>query len=267
MKIIQVILKFIIIFIIPSIHAMECKLEFKTEKIYVDGATYDQKVGNPITPIADAIKSDNIEEVKKILDNGYGINQPCLGWTPLDYAISDNNLKIVDFLLKRGASMNLIHINIGFMKPEIAEFLINRGMSPNLRYEDGSTGMMLAAERNNPDLIKLLLKLGVNPNIQNSKTGMTSLMYAASYLNVEPTHILLEYRADQKTKDFKGKKALDWIGEDASRTLYSSDAEYYTALFLAPFKTKMKIIKERNIIKAQNKEKEKIIIKLLNSYR
>ncbi|CEO17077.1 Ankyrin repeat protein [Rickettsia monacensis] len=48
-------------------------------------------------------------------------------------------------------------------------------MSPNLRYEGGITGMMLAAERNNPDLIKLLLKLGVNPNVQNSKTGMTSL--------------------------------------------------------------------------------------------
>jgi ankyrin repeat protein len=184
MKIIQVVLKFVIIFITPSIHATECKLEFKTEKIYVDGVTYDQKVGNPITPIADAIKADNIEEVKKILDEGYGVNQPCLGWTPLDYAISNNNVKIADFLLKRGASMNLIHINIGFMKPEIAEFLINQGMSPNLRYEDGSTGMMLAAERNNSDLIKLLLKLGVNPNVQNSKTGMTSLMYAASYLNV-----------------------------------------------------------------------------------
>ncbi|BBJ31179.1 hypothetical protein RAS_02880 [Rickettsia asiatica] len=55
-----------------------------------------------------------------------------MGRTPLDYAISNNNIKIADFLLKRGASMNLIHINIGFMKPEIAEFLINQGMSPNL---------------------------------------------------------------------------------------------------------------------------------------
>ncbi|KIJ88665.1 hypothetical protein [Rickettsia asembonensis] len=68
MKIIQVILKFIIIFIIPAIHAMECKLEFKTQKIYVDGVEYNQKVGNPITPIADAIKADNLEEVKKILE-------------------------------------------------------------------------------------------------------------------------------------------------------------------------------------------------------
>lgn len=66
MKIIQVILKFIIIFIISSIHVMECKLEFKTEKIYVNGVEYDQKVGNPITPIADAIKADNIDEVKNI---------------------------------------------------------------------------------------------------------------------------------------------------------------------------------------------------------
>ncbi|MFV0250582.1 MAG: hypothetical protein AB8U53_02355 [Rickettsia aeschlimannii] len=65
MRIIQVILKFIIIFIISSIHIMECKLEFKTEKIYVNGVEYDQKVGDPITPIADAIKADNIDEVKK----------------------------------------------------------------------------------------------------------------------------------------------------------------------------------------------------------
>ncbi|MFA1688957.1 ankyrin repeat domain-containing protein [Candidatus Rickettsia barbariae] len=129
-----------------------------------------------------------------------------MGWTPLDYAISNNNIKIADFLLKCGALMNLIHINIGFMKPEIAKLLINQGISPNLRYEDGITGMMLlAAERNNIDLIKLLLKLGVNPNVQNSKTGMTSL--TSSYLNVEPTRILLEYGADQKIKDCKGKRA------------------------------------------------------------
>ncbi|KJV61614.1 hypothetical protein [Rickettsia amblyommatis] len=64
MKIIQVI-KFIIIFIISSVHIMECKLKFKSEKIYVNGIEYDQKVGNPITPIADAIKADNIDEVKK----------------------------------------------------------------------------------------------------------------------------------------------------------------------------------------------------------
>lgn len=96
---------------------------------------------------------------------------------------------------------------------------------------------------------------------------MTSLMYAASYLNVEPVRILLEYGADQKIKDFKGKRALDWIAVDASRKLYASDAEYYTALFFAPFETKQKIIKERNSIKTRNKEKEKEIKKLFNSHR
>ena len=35
------------------------------KKIYVNGVEYAQKVGNPITPIADAIKADNIDEVKK----------------------------------------------------------------------------------------------------------------------------------------------------------------------------------------------------------
>ncbi|WP_017443318.1 hypothetical protein [Rickettsia gravesii] len=54
---------------------------------------------------------------------------------------------------------------------------------------------------------------------------------------------------------------------DANRTLHASDAEYYTALFVAPFKNKLKIIKERNSIKTQNKEKKKAIKKLLNSHR
>ncbi|AFB20764.1 ankyrin repeat domain-containing protein [Rickettsia canadensis] len=44
------------------------------------------------------------------------------GWPPLDYAISNNNIEIADFVLQSGASMNLIHINIGFMKPGIAAF-------------------------------------------------------------------------------------------------------------------------------------------------
>ncbi|KJV93435.1 putative ankyrin repeat protein [Rickettsia parkeri str. Grand Bay] len=35
------------------------------KKIYVNGVEYDQKVENPITPIANAIKADNIDEVKK----------------------------------------------------------------------------------------------------------------------------------------------------------------------------------------------------------
>ncbi|MCZ6913144.1 MAG: hypothetical protein O7C59_00470 [Rickettsia endosymbiont of Ixodes persulcatus] len=54
---------------------------------------------------------------------------------------------------------------------------------------------------------------------------------------------------------------------DANRNLHASDGEYCSALFLVPFKTKLKIIKERNSIKTQNKEKEKAIKKLLNSHR
>lgn len=267
MKIIQLTLAVITIFIITSIQAMECRLEFKTKKVYSNGVEYDQKFGNPITPIADAIKSDNIEEVKKILDNGYNIDQLCLGWTPLDYAISNNNIRMADFLLKRGASLNSIHVNIGFMKSEIVEFLTSYGMNPNLRYEDGGTGMMLAAERNNLELIKSLLKLGVNPNLQNSKTGMTPLMYSTSYLNVEIVRVLLEYGADSNVKDFKGKNSLDWIAEDAKRQLISSSAEYFALLFTAPFKTKLEVLKERNHIKAQNQEKEKIIRKLITQIK
>lgn len=112
-----------------------------------------------------------------------------------------------------------------------------------------------------------MLKLGVNPNVQNSKTGMTSLMYAASYLNVEVVRVLLEQGVDPNIKDFKGKRALNWIAVDANRKLHASDGEYYAALFLAPFETKQKIIKERNSIKTRNKEKEKEIKKLFNSHR
>ncbi|MFV0250580.1 MAG: hypothetical protein AB8U53_02345 [Rickettsia aeschlimannii] len=70
----------------------------------------------------------------------------------------------------------------------------------------------------------------------------------------------------KKLKISKGKEPLDWIAVDANRTLHASDAVYYTALFVVPFKTKLKIIKERNSIKTQNKEKKKEIKKLFNSH-
>lgn len=58
-------------------------------------------------PLHDASYAGDMNEVQRLLDQGYDINsKDSAGATPLHYAASGGHLEVVDMLLKRGANVH-----------------------------------------------------------------------------------------------------------------------------------------------------------------
>lgn len=117
---------------------------------------------------------------------------------------SFGQLKNIDtYRMKNGSGVlaSVMHLNW----PSIAKFLIEQGVNTNLKTNDGSTPLMLAAGGSymeeplvNFELVECLLKHGANPK-SAKQTGTTALHYAAAGKTEEHLKIvtlLLEYQAN-----------------------------------------------------------------------
>jgi uncharacterized protein len=90
--------------------------------------------------------------VQQLLARGASVNRA--GWTPLHYAASGPEPKLVALLLERGAAID--------------------APSPNR-----STPLMMAARYGNPDAATMLLARGANPKLRNER-GLSAADFAAA---------------------------------------------------------------------------------------
>jgi ankyrin repeat protein len=88
-----------------------------------------------------AIKGQ-LEWCEQLLQRGAKVNQP--GWSPLHYAASGPN-------------------------PRIVELLLGRGAAPDARSPNGSTPLMMAARYGSEDAVRLLLERGADPTLRNER--------------------------------------------------------------------------------------------------
>ena len=65
--------------------------------------------------------------------------------------------------------------------------LLRNRVDVNVAQPDGSTALLLAADRNDPELVDLLIKAGANVNARNDY-GATPLYAASAGGNIENTH-------------------------------------------------------------------------------
>lgn len=144
-------------------------------------------------PTFNAIIQDDVENVKKSINAGFSVNtKNSDGKTALHFAVENGNLKIVNFLLAKGAKVNakdrfgrtpLVMIDSddeenGF---EILHLLIAKGADVNIqdKYENNVTLLMNVCEDNNFELAKILLEAGANPNLKD-EDGETALQKTKS---------------------------------------------------------------------------------------
>lgn len=89
----------------------------------------------------------------------------------------------------------------------VEELLQKQDTNVNERAEFGWTALLVASAQGYPDLVRILMDAGANPDIGNVH-GITPLMYGARYGNAEVTRVLLEYHAKVDLQDVYGCTAL-----------------------------------------------------------
>ena len=93
-------------------------------------------------------------------------------------------------------------------KKEKVKELLKLGVDPNIQDRNGGTALIYAARtRGYIDIVKILLENGADPNIQDND-GVTALMLASVERYPKIIKLLLENGADPNIQDDEGVTAL-----------------------------------------------------------
>lgn len=154
------------------------------------------------------VKNEDAKKAAKLLKNkNIDINyqDPSAEMTPLQMAVSKNNVKICKLLIKAGANLELknklnntpLMTAIYDMDFELIKLLVDSGANPNSKngLREDLTPLMFAASAGNNRIVKLLLKAGADLEILG-KDNRTALVLAAYYGKLETVKILVNFGAD-----------------------------------------------------------------------
>jgi ankyrin repeat protein len=175
------------------------------------------------------INKGDLDQVKILIENGLDINtrNTCEGkYTLLMTACNKNKIKIVEYLIEKGANVKLKDKdgNTAFFRAckysnaNIVKFFITKEMFDiNAKDEYGYTPLNCSIIEKNNKVAKYLVSEGIYINIKN-KDGRTPLIQACFTDEFELIKFLVEKGADINAKDNEGKTAL----EIAAKRFYSN---------------------------------------------
>jgi len=116
---------------------------------------------------------NNFEKIKFLIKNGANIN------TQDKYIFEDKNgIR----LLSTGQTTPLMFACM-LRSVKVVRFLLEKGANPNLKSSTGQTALMMATIRGRFEIVKLLLENGANFNIQDH-TNTKAIDIATNFLNI-----------------------------------------------------------------------------------
>ncbi|KIL77703.1 M48 family metallopeptidase [Bacillus badius] len=188
------------LFVAAGVYAFEKIAEWTAGEGYEEYEDYGEEEGTaePIPPIIEAAVAGNTEKVAAFIEKDEDVhaidNQ---GYTPLHWAVLDNNPKMVELLLKAGAN-------------------------PNEEDYYGMTPLAKAAEQGNAEMVKRLGRAGGDPNYQSKEAETTPLFYAVLSEDPATVSALLELGADAEHKDSENITILMHAIETGNRHIIES---------------------------------------------
>src|SRR5262245_42254019 len=160
--------------------------------------------GRAETSLLDAVKTGNVDAVRRLVTNA-SVNTPEVdGTTALHWAVRADSLELVRMLLRAGADAKLANrygvrpLTLAATNGNAAmiETLLAAGADPNTALPEGETVVMTAARTGKLDALKVLLAHGGAANAVESSLGETALMWAAAENHPGAVKALAEAGAD-----------------------------------------------------------------------
>lgn len=164
----------------------------------------------------DAVRNNDIEKVKFIIENNVNVNERnLLGKTPLYEAASIGYLELVKLLVEKGADVNAksnsgktpLHEAASNGKLEALKFLVEKNADVNAKTNDGITPLHEAATNGNIIAINILVKKGADVHTKNNR-GLTPLEIAIR-LRHEAAENLLRFFVEQPQERIIEDKVVD----------------------------------------------------------
>ncbi len=199
------------------------------------GANPNATANDGHTPLHGAARwTRYVDVVKTLLDAGANTSATTLtdfdGYTPLHWAVLNENVEVVRTLLDAGADINAtgsndrytpLHFAIDDHRYDLNEMvrtLLDAGANPNATDEDGRTPLHIVdyyiVSYEEETEITLLLDAGANPNATDELDRRTPLHLAVQGEDVKAVKTLLDAGADPNKTDFDRYTPLHFAAID-----------------------------------------------------
>ncbi|XP_039564992.1 ankyrin repeat domain-containing protein 22 isoform X1 [Passer montanus] len=166
-------------------------------------------------PICQAAYNNDFNKVHLLLEsnsNYLNVQDSFLGDTPLICACRQGNNRIVNYLLRKHADVNLrnkkdctcLHYAVR-KRFTFLDYVLIIILMPVMLI---GYLLMVSKTKQNEHLVKMLLRAGVDVNATDS-SGSTALHYACEMKNQAVIPLLLEAHADTSVKNRDGETPLD----------------------------------------------------------
>jgi ankyrin repeat protein len=148
--------------------------------------------------LLEAIERDNLVEIRKLLESDeIDMNSEVTVGEEYDLEEPDE-VPLLFYVIMHGISS------------EAMDLLIAAGLDLSYTNREGLGAIDIAIKYRRPDVVRRCKEAGISLNESRRKSGMTPLMLAAAFNDVEMVRYLMEEGADVNTVDKYGMTALDY---------------------------------------------------------
>ncbi len=147
--------------------------------------------------LAQAIEQDSLMQVKQIIDNGADLSKPLILGSEYDLDNPDE-VSVLFFAIRKHASIELIKL---LLKHDVDLFEVDK---------EGVSSLDIAIKFKRYDVVQLCIDSGFDPNTTKRKSGITPLMLASCFNDIDMLKLLLENGAKIDNKDKFGMNAIEY---------------------------------------------------------